>query len=916
MDKLDRHVWEQLSPLLDRVLDLEGPARDTFLHDLHVSAPHLASRLESLLHAHDKAAASGFLAAGPARPPVPPAGPLAGMTVGAYTLERPLGMGGMGTVWLGRRNDGQFAGTVAVKLVNLAMVDTRTAERFAHEASVLARLTHPNIARLYDAGVTPLGQPYLVLEYVEGRRIDAYADEARLDIRQRLGLFLQVADAVAHAHANLVVHRDLKPSNILVGADGRAKLLDFGISKLMGDREPSAEATATRGGALTPEYAAPEQVSGGAITTATDLYALGVLLFQLLSGQHPTAEGAQSAVEYLRALDRPAERLSVALRRARARGEAEAAAAARNTTPAKLARACEGDLDVVTAKALKHQPDERYASVTALAEDVRRYLRRLPVSAQPDSLWYRARKLFARRRMETLAATGAALAVLVGAGVAVWQARVAAAERDFAMRQLQRAQAMNDLNEFLLTDAAPLGRPFTAGEVLARAEQIALRQDDSDAPLKVDTLITLSRQYAAQDEAENARRLAERAYSLSATVADVSLRSKAACSYASTLADAGDYPRARALAAEALAALPADDLHALDRVFCRMLLGHIERTGPSPEAAIDLLRTSHDEMAATGLGSPLLHISVMMQLAESLRVAGRSTEAARDFAQAHALLVSLGRDETETAGTLLNNWGLTMLDLGQPREAERLFRQAVVIASADGTEASVSPMLLTNLARPLVDLGRFREAAELADRAAALASESGYVVAYNQGLLLRAAAYRQLGDFARAGALLDEFATRAADDIPPGHIAHDILVLDRGRLAAARGDAAAATAAFDRVVAAFDVAAPDRQLALQRALQARASHRLSLGDARGALADAERLRHALGGAVEAAPSHLIGRVELVRGQALVALGRTGDARAALERASQMLSATVGDSHHETRTAAEALHSLAGGGARP
>lgn len=910
MHRLDRQTWEQISPLLDRVLDLEGAARQDYLRDLHATAPAMAERLRSLLAAHDRAAASGFLASAPARPALPDAGALAGLTLGAYTLERPLGMGGMGTVWLGRRSDGQFTGTVAVKLVNLAMLDARTADRFAREASVLARLTHPNIARLYDAGVTSLGQPYLVLEYVEGQRIDRHADARRLDIRARLDLFLQVADAVAHAHANLVVHRDLKPSNILVDAGGRVKLLDFGIARLIGDGDTGSEVTATGGLALTPEYAAPEQVSGGAITTATDTYAMGVLLFQLLTGQHPTAEGARSPAEYLRALDAPADRLTVALARAEARGDADAIAAARGTIPARLRRTCRGDLETVTAMALRQNPAARYANVAALADDVRRYLRRRPVSAVPDSAWYRLRLLVARRRVESAAVVVAACAVLAGGAMAAWQARAAAVERDFAVRQMQRAQAMNDLNEFLLTDAAPLGKAFTAGDVLARAEAIAMKQQGGDTALRIDTLLTIGRQYASQDESENSRRVMAHAYELSLTVTDISLRSKAACGYAASISDAGEYLRARTIATEALAALPADAMYVFDRVYCRTLLGVVERSGPSPAEAVAVLRAAHDELSRSGLGSPLLHVSVMMQLAESYRAAGRPLEAAKGFEDAYEFLVSIGRGDTETAGTFLNNWALTLLDLGQPRDAERLFRRAVEIASADGTDASVSPMLLTNLARPLVDLGRYREAAAIADRAAVLATEAGYTVVYNQGLLLRAGIYRQLGDFARAGALLDEFGVRAARDIPPGHMAHDLLIVDRGRLAAARGDTVAAATLLDRAVAALDVPDDDRRLGLQRALLSRARLRLDTGEAAAALPDAERLMQLVrASSDETAMNYNLGRAWLVLGRALAASGRPGDARPALEAALGHLEATVGGDHPETRDAKVALAAL-------
>jgi tetratricopeptide (TPR) repeat protein len=256
----------------------------------------------------------------------------------------------------------------------------------------------------------------------------------------------------------------------------------------------------------------------------------------------------------------------------------------------------------------------------------------------------------------------------------------------------------------------------------------------------------------------------------------------------------------------------------------------------------------------------------MMQLAESYRAAGRTLDAAKGFEDAYDVLVSIGRGDTETAGTFLNNWALTMLDLGQPREAERLFRRAVEIASADGTDTSVSPMLLTNLARPLMDLGRYREAADIADRASVLATAAGYTVVYNQGLLLRAALYRELGDVARAGALLDEFAARASRDIPPGHMAHDVLVIDRGRLAAARGDTAAAAAAFDRAIAALDV--PDDEIA-SSACSARSCRGRGCGSTPASarrLADANSCSSCARRATKSAMNCNLGRAWLVLGR--------------------------------------------------
>jgi serine/threonine-protein kinase len=277
--------WSEISPLLDEALDLPAPARESWLQALGARAPELAAHVRSCLLGVADLADRKFLEA-PIGVPAPTG--LAGHAVGAYTLERPLGFGGMGTVWLAHRSDGRFEGEVAVKLLNAALVGHPSEQRFAREGRVLARLQHPNIARLLDAGVEAGRQPYLVLEYVRGERIDEYCKQRALGIQQRIRLFLDVLAAVAHAHSNLVVHRDLKPSNIFVTEQGEVKLLDFGIAALLSSSgDDVTPLTRHMGPGLTPGYASPEQLLGQPITTAADVFALGTVLFELLAGRRP-----------------------------------------------------------------------------------------------------------------------------------------------------------------------------------------------------------------------------------------------------------------------------------------------------------------------------------------------------------------------------------------------------------------------------------------------------------------------------------------------------------------------------------------------------------------------------------------------------------------------------------------------------
>jgi serine/threonine protein kinase len=444
--------WNRVSPHLDHALELTPAERQTWLTLLRSEDPELADDLEGLLEDHRSLSAAGFLDDGARVPRGPEA--LEGARVGAYTLLKAIGRGGMGSVWLASRNDGRYEGQAAVKLLNPELVGRAGGDRFRREGTILARLTHPNIARLIDAGVSATGQPYLVLEHVAGRHIDRHCDDHALSIGDRIRLFLDVLSAVAHAHANLIVHRDLKPSNVLVSKDGQVKLLDFGIAKLL-ERDPSRpEATLTRDAGLTPKYAAPEQVNGGPITTATDVYALGVLLYELLSGHDPIGSSALSAADMVRAIvDTEPRRMSAAAVDAGEGPDVLAECAFRRaTTPDGLRRRLQGDLDTIVAKALKKNPDERYASVAEFADDLRRYLNHQPIAARPDTFAYRAAK-FARRHQRGLIA-GVATALLVAGTIAFYTVKLAH-ERDRAARQAARASKVSELLTELLNGADP-----------------------------------------------------------------------------------------------------------------------------------------------------------------------------------------------------------------------------------------------------------------------------------------------------------------------------------------------------------------------------------------------------------------------------------------------------------------------------
>ena len=407
-----------------------------------------------------------------ATPTEPPRGrnAAAGDVVGSYRLISELGRGGMGAVWLAERTDGQLKRQVALKLPHLAWGGA-LAERLTRERDILASLEHAHIARLYDAGVDREGRPYLAMEYVEGQPIDVYCRERALPLRERIDLLLQVAAAVAHAHARLVVHRDLKPGNILVTADGQVQLLDFGIAKLMeGDRTEKTFLTELAGRALTPDYASPEQIRGEPLGTASDVYSLGAVAYELLTGTRP----------YRLKRGTPAE-LEEAITSIDAPRASEAA-----KEPA-LRRQLKGDLDAILNKALKKDSGQRYATVEAFAEDLRRHLNQQPVLAQPDRFGYRARKFVRRYRLQVAAGIVVALALLAGAGVALWQAQRARA-------QAARAEEVKRLVLSIFKDADTAGggtRKTSAADLLEQARARLAAVPVSDPAVRAELLTSV-----------------------------------------------------------------------------------------------------------------------------------------------------------------------------------------------------------------------------------------------------------------------------------------------------------------------------------------------------------------------------------------------------------------------------------------
>ena len=694
MMPFSRDRWQAVSPYLERAIDMGDEELAPWLASVRTTNPDIAADLEELLAERRVMAFEGFLEQGGPLAAGPVA--LTGQAVGNYTLGSLIGQGGMGSVWRATRSDGRFEGVAAVKLLNASLVGRSGEARFKREAEFLARLAHPHIAHLVDAGVSPWGQPYLVLEHVEGTTIDRYAAECRLGTDARIRLFLDVLSAVAHAHANLIVHRDLKPSNVLVSRGGAVKLLDFGIATLLESESAPRDATMlTREGgwALTPEYAAPEQVTGGAITTATDVYALGVLLYVLLAGRHPAGPATRSPADLVRAIvDAEPPRLSAA-------GVAGAGI----------------DLDVIVAKALKKDPRERYASVTAFADDLRRYLTNQPISARPDTLAYRSAK-FARRHARALSAAAATLVLLAGL-VAFYTTRLAA-ERDRARFEAEKATKMSELLTGLLTGADPFGsrqREPTVRDVLDAGAGRVKAELAGQPELQAEMLTVIGRTYQRLGVRDRAQPLLEEALALgrSALGAEHVRVAQSLNDLGVLVAAGGDFTGAARLLDEALVMRrrllgPRDKDVAVTLVElgrAHMDQGALDRAEPLFREALEIRRAAlgneHRETATS-----------LSDLGLLLRLKGDLAAAEAQFRESLAINRKALGDRHPNLGASLSNLALVLLDRGDDAGAEALLRESLAVQQA--TLGDAHPRIanvLNNLGHALREQGKFAEAA-------------------------------------------------------------------------------------------------------------------------------------------------------------------------------------------------------------
>ena len=904
MSTISRDRWQQISPYLDEVLALPDADRAGWVTNLRRKEPELGKLLEELLREHGTLKDEDFLSG---RPTTGIEAFAPGEEAGAYRLISPIGEGGMGTVWLAERSDGRFERKVAIKFLRFTLASQSSTGRFKREGKILGQLSHPHIAELIDAGVSATGLPYIVLEHIEGKPIDAWCDEQRLDVNARVSLFLDVLSAASHAHANLVVHRDIKPSNVLVRNDGTVKLLDFGIAKLLAAESDSGGATQLTmdgGSALTPQYAAPEQITGGSITTATDVYALGALLYLLLAGKHPTSSESLSPAELVKAItDTEPMRLSDA---SFTNASAELAAK-RATTPEKLRRELGGDLETIIGKALKKNPSERYSTVSAFQEDLRRVLNHEPISARPDSITYRARKFLRRNRTAVTLGSLALLGTFAGITGTLLQTRTAQKQRDFAFRQLARAEASNELISFVLSDAAPSGKPFKVNDLLDRAQDIVKRQSASDETTRVDLLDAIGEQYSTQDETAKSVRVLEEAYRLSQSVSDLSVRASAACDLANSLARSGENgQRPENLFQEGMREMPPGPEYASLRADCLLRGSEVAQESGDIKTGIARVLEAQRVSQESIFHNKVLELNIAIDTAGAYRVAGQNREAIAAYQKAAVTLKSLGRENTQNAVVVFNNWAYALNQLGRPREAEKLYQRAMNISRDSDNDDAISPMVLLNYAKTLRTLGRLQESSAYAEQASTRAEAKGFALAVNQALLERARIYRDQGDIDKSDAMLKEVEPRLRHDLPPSHYAFAVLGIEEAQNKFRRGDLKAAMRLADDALKINETsmsAGGQGSDALPSLLVNRSAIELKAGEADQAIADASRAVKLLQDQAEPATfSTQLARGYMALGDAQKVKGRLDEARHAYLSAAEHFENTLGPDHLQSQEA--------------
>lgn len=888
---MERERWRRIEALFHRAVDLDPSARVALL-DAECDDPAMRAEVERLLRGD--AGEDPLLDAGGALPSATANEALLGRVVGSYRLTEVLGAGGMGVVYAGERADDLFRQEVAVKLVLSALGADDLVRHFARERRALAALGHPNIARLYDGGTTEEGIPYLVMERVHGEPIDRWCDARHLPVVDRLKLFVKVAHAVHFAHTNLVVHRDLKPSNVLVDAEGEPKLLDFGIARLLDEAASPSEGPRTLTRIMTPEYASPEQLAGGAVTTASDVYSLGVVLYVLLTGRRPFHCDSQSPAAWQQVVaGRTPTRPSTAVVRtvpaplhpdAPPASDPEELAARFGTTPARLRRLLSGDLDRIVLMALREEPSRRYSSAQELAEDVERHLDGRPVRAREESLTYRATRFVQRNRVAVGAAGVVALALLLGS-LAAWRGeRKARKEASRARQEAEHARIETDSFRGIaafLEDQVLFALEAAAGSGhLERAEQLLLRQAaevrrryPDEVHLRANMLDALGRVALSFDRYETAGRLIDEALELRRS-------------------EFGEESLEVALSLESRGLLlyATGDLSAAEPVLRRRY--ELHRTLP-PGTHTDVAAAAND-------------------LAAVLRNLGQLEEARRLHEEALELRRAAAPGSPAVAESL-NNLAGVFLARGEPARAVELLEEAVEIRRAVlGEGHELTNQSLANLATAGYRAGERERVRGWLEQAEEGFRALGGVGADGLARVLSSLAALDLagGDVDAAAARLEEALEIQRGRLPERHPALVSLLERRADLLARQGDLEGAAAAWSEVLAARRADLPADHPELGRSLREYGVF----------LLDADRLEDARAAFVEAVeilvpdgPNPLeSARAQIGLGEVLGRLGRPEEGLPHARSALRVLESTDGARPEDLEVAREVVRELGGG----
>jgi serine/threonine protein kinase len=870
---LEPHEWERISGLIDQGLDLEPSARAPWLDELAATQPEVAGKLRLLLAELETLTSSSFLE----RTMIPATAfaaihhaTMAGRQVGGYTIDRLLGSGGMGEVWLASRSDGRFEGQCAIKFLNDSVAQPRLAERFRHEGTLLARLAHSNIARLLDAGKTDDGMQFLVLEYVDGASIDQYCDDHDLGVPERVRLFLDVVAAVAHAHSQLIIHRDLKPSNVLVTGTGTVKLLDFGIAKLLNDGQSHDNTmTHVEERALTPEYAAPEQMAGEIPSTATDVYQLGMLLYVLLARGHPLQLHGSRADRIRTALNSRIPRAS-------------------EFTIGALRQQLRGDLDAILNVALDPDPSRRYATAAGLHEDLLRYLDDEPVRARRGARFYDARKFILRHRF-AVAASAIAIAALCFTSIfAISEAREAARERDHALALASRNAAVTEFLGTLISDAAESDKPVTVMQMLERSEKLALADTSGSPENRAAVLAMVAARYGTLNNHAKASRLFEKGLALLAGSPDASLRSELTCLHAGSIAQLGQQEAAVSTLEREVQRLADDPGNA---ALCLLFRSYIATNTHDAVPALRYAQQAYDRFRAAPRNAPGEEGLFLGALGLAYHLNGRNREADDHFRRAMQIYGQLGREASASATSVRNNWGIMFDGCGAPRRALEIYERTLELHAKNNQGESPPSYLLGNRAKSLYALGRYPEARAAYQLEAGVTAQLHDTMGQAHALSGLALVSQAMHDDDDATNYLRSLSGLLKGVVPAGAppwrmlaIVQGKLDMDAGRFDAARGQF---TNALGNPVTSIGMSAR----------LGRSEAELLAGDPAAAVEDARLALEAAQAAQGNLPfSSYTGLSWLALGRGQLRLGKEDDARRSLQNAVEHLANSVDASH--------------------